>query len=125
VGASAEELVMTLDGALSEVDRRAVTGPLCEFIVRETAHSLSTGVCGWFDDDKAILGDWGFELTGIRAPLHLWHGAHDRFVPIAHGAWLAGRLQVNCHMRPNDGHLSLSLSSYGEILDALLERGGG
>jgi pimeloyl-ACP methyl ester carboxylesterase len=120
VGASAEELVATLGGLVSEVDRRAVTGPLCEFIVRETAHSLSTGVWGWFDDDKTILGDWGFELAGIRAPLHLWHGAQDRFVPIAHGAWLAGQLQVNCHLRPNDGHLSLSLSSYGEILDALL-----
>jgi pimeloyl-ACP methyl ester carboxylesterase len=123
VAASAEELVTMLGDVVSEVDRRAVTGPLCEFIVRETAHSLSTGVWGWFDDDKAILGDWGLELTEIRAPLHLWHGAHDRFVPIAHGAWLAKHLQVECHLRPNDGHLSLSLSSYGEILDALLGRG--
>jgi pimeloyl-ACP methyl ester carboxylesterase len=123
VASSAEELVTMLGDVVSDVDRRAVTGPLCEFIVRETAHSLSTGVWGWFDDDTAILGDWGFELTEIRSPLQLWHGAQDRFVPIAHGAWLARHLQVECHLRPNDGHLSLSLSSYGEILDALVARG--
>jgi pimeloyl-ACP methyl ester carboxylesterase len=120
---SQDEIVTSLGDLVSDVDRQAINGALGEFIVRETAHSLSTGVWGWFDDDRAILGDWGFELSEIRAPLHVWHGAHDRFVPIAHGAWLARQLEVESHLRPNDGHLSLSLGSYGEILDALLSRG--
>ncbi len=122
VGTSSEEIVSVLGDVVCEVDREALSGVLGEFIVRELAHSLSSGVWGWFDDDRAILGDWGFDFTDIRAPLSLWHGGQDRFVPITHGEWLAGHLRADAHLRPEHGHLSLTLTSYGEILDALLER---
>jgi pimeloyl-ACP methyl ester carboxylesterase len=118
---SAEEMVTALGDLVSDVDREAAGGELGEFLARELAHSLSSGVWGWFDDDRAILGDWGFDLSEVRAPLSLWHGAQDRFVPIAHGEWLAGRLRTDVHVRPDVGHLSLSAGSYGEILDELLE----
>ena len=118
---SQDELVTSLGGLVSDVDRRAIDNALGEFMVREIAHSLSAGVWGWFDDDRAMFGDWGFGLTDIRAPLHLWHGAQDRFVPIAHTEWLAGHVHAEPHLRPDDGHLSLSLTSYDEILDALIE----
>jgi pimeloyl-ACP methyl ester carboxylesterase len=120
-GASADEMVALLGDVVSDVDRRALSGALGEFIVRETAHSLSSGVWGWFDDDRAMLvTDWGFDLGDIVAPLSLWHGGQDRFVPIAHGEWLAAHLRAEAHLLPEHGHLSLSLSSYGEILDWLL-----
>jgi pimeloyl-ACP methyl ester carboxylesterase len=121
LGSSAEEIATQLGDAVTDVDRRAATGVLGEFIVRELAHSLSTGVWGWFDDDRALFRSWGFELTPIRTPLFLWHGAEDRFVPAAHAEWLAAHLAVEARVRTNVGHLSLSLDSYGEILDALLE----
>ena len=118
---SGEEIVAVLGDVVAEVDRRALSGELGEFIARELAHSMATGVWGWFDDDRAILGDWGFELGAEHAPLSVWHGGQDRFVPVAHGEWLARRLNAQAHLRPDDGHLSLSLSAYGEILDVLLE----
>ena len=121
LGASGEEIIAALGDLVSDADRRAMTGALGEFISREAEHSLSSGVWGWFDDDRAILGDWGFDYRAAGAPLHLWHGAQDRFVPIAHGEWLASQVRAETHLRPNDGHLSLSLGSYGEILDALLQ----
>lgn len=121
LGASGDEIIAALGDLVSDADRRAMTGALGEFITREAAHSLSSGVWGWFDDDRAILGDWGFDYCALGAPLHLWHGAQDRFVPIAHGEWLARHVQAETHLRSDDGHLSLSLGSYGEILDALLE----
>ena len=120
VGTSAEEIVTVLGDVVSEVDRRALSGALGEFIVKEIGHALAPGVWGWFDDDRALFKDWGFELSEQHAPLAVWHGGQDRFVPIAHGEWLAARLGAEAHLRPNDGHLSLSLGSYGEILDGLL-----
>ena len=120
VGASAEELAAEMGDVVSEADRRAMRGVLGEFMVRELAHSLSSGIWGWFDDDRALFADWGFELTHVRAPLRLWHGGEDRFVPSAHGEWLAARLGVEARVLPDRGHLSGSQESYGEVLDALL-----
>ena len=116
-----EEILTALGELVSEVDRRAANGELGEFMARELAHALATGVWGWFDDDRALFGDWGFELADVGAPLSLWHGGQDQFVPIAHGQWLAAQLRADAHLRPDQGHLSLSLGSYGEILDTLLE----
>ena len=121
LGASADEVVGHLGDLVPEVDRHAVAGALGEFIVRELAHSLSTGIWGWFDDDRALFGDWGFDLEAIRAPLSLWHGGEDRFVPSAHGKWLAARVGVENRLLPDRGHLSVSDVAYGEVLDALLE----
>ncbi len=76
-------------------------------------------------DAAAHFGhEWGFDLSDIRAPLSLWHGAQDRFVPIAHGEWLADHLTADAHLRPDHGHLSLVVTAYGEILDALLAQAG-
>jgi pimeloyl-ACP methyl ester carboxylesterase len=121
LGASAEDIVSHLGDLVSDADRRAASGVLGEFIVRELARALSSGVWGWFDDDRALFGQWGFDLTAIRAPLCLWHGGEDRFVPSAHGEWLAAQLGVDARLLPDRGHLSVSLSSYDEILDALFE----
>ncbi len=121
LGASAEEVVGQLGDLVSDVDRQAVSGVLGEFIVRELGHALSTGIWGWFDDDRALFADWGFDLGAVRAPLCLWHGGEDRFVPSAHGRWLAARVGVEARVLPDRGHLSVSDEAYGEVLDALLE----
>ena len=119
--ASGEEIIGALGDLVSEADRQVLSGELADFIVRETRHSLASGVWGWVDDDRAFSWAWGFDLAEIRVPLSIWHGGQDRFVPVAHGEWLAKQLNADAHLRPADGHLSLALTSYGEILDALLD----
>jgi pimeloyl-ACP methyl ester carboxylesterase len=121
LNASGEDIVKVLGDLVSDADRRAVSPELGEFMAQDLRRALSAGVWGWFDDDRAMFADWGFELAHVRVPLAIWHGGQDRFVPIAHGEWLAAHLPAEAHLRPDDGHLSLSVSSYGEILDALLE----
>ncbi len=121
-GATAEELLGVWRELFCESDRRVLSGAYAEHTVRQIERSLATGIWGWLDDDLALMADWGFELDQVAAPVHIWHGAEDQFVPVAHGDWLAGHLPgARAELRPGDGHLSITLSSYGEILDALLE----
>jgi hypothetical protein len=37
------------------------------------------------------------------------------------GEWMAARTAAEAELRPREGHLSLAISTYGEILDGLLE----
>jgi hypothetical protein len=42
-------------------------------------------------------------------------------VPFAHGQWLAAHVQgARAELRPGEGHFSIALAHYGEILDDLL-----
>lgn len=80
----------------------------------------ASGLWGWFDDDKALLGDWGFGLGTVQAPVAVWHGEDDRAVPVAHGKWVAGHLpNANFHPIRNEGHSSF-LDHYSEVLDDLI-----
>lgn len=51
--------------------------------------SLGDGDDGWWDDWAATLTPWGFDVTAVRVPVRLWHGARDEHVPISNGYWLA------------------------------------
>jgi pimeloyl-ACP methyl ester carboxylesterase len=116
-----EAVAAALGDLVSEVDRAALTGEFGDFIAGQARKSLTRGIWGWFDDDFALLGDWGFDPASITAPLTIWHGAQDRFVPLSHGEWLAGRLpDAQARLEPAHGHLSIAISSYPELLDGLV-----
>jgi pimeloyl-ACP methyl ester carboxylesterase len=121
-GATADELLRVWRELFCESDRRVLSGAYAEHTVRQLSRSLATGIWGWFDDDRALVADWGFELDQVGAPVHIWHGTEDQFIPVSHGEWLAGHVPgAKAELRPGDGHLSITLGSYGENLDALLE----
>ena len=61
--------------------------------------------------DRAIHGEVGFDFGPSLE------------VPAAHGEWLAAHVAgATARLEPEHGHLSLALSSYGEILDDLVAR---
>jgi pimeloyl-ACP methyl ester carboxylesterase len=85
------------------------------------SEALRNGIWGWFDDDKATVADWGFDLAGIEAPVTIWQGEEDRMVPFAHGKWLADHVSgAKARLLAGEGHLSLEVGSYGAVLDDLV-----
>jgi pimeloyl-ACP methyl ester carboxylesterase len=119
--ATGEDILAAIgEGLIGDADRRALTGDVAEHFAQSTRHALEPGIWGWFDDDVAFVEPWGFDLTSIAVPLTIWHGADDRFVPIAHGRWLASQLpRARTNMLDEHGHISL-VTAYGDMVDDLL-----
>lgn len=73
-GASSPDVAAVLGDIISEADRRAVTGAYAEWLAQQRREWLAAGVWGGFDDDRAVFGEWGFDLREIGAPLTICMG---------------------------------------------------
>jgi pimeloyl-ACP methyl ester carboxylesterase len=123
LGAEAAALADAIRSLLSPPDLAVLTGELGRFFHDQIATGLAHGIEGWVDDDLVFVKPWGFELDEIRVPVQVWHGVQDRFVPVAHGRWLAERIPgAEEHIYEDEGHLTLQLSRIGEIHDWILSR---
>jgi pimeloyl-ACP methyl ester carboxylesterase len=119
------DVAAALGGLVSDVDKRALTGAYAEFVAGSFRRAVSTGIGGWRDDDIAFVTPWGFDLAEVTTPVAVWQGGEDRMVPMPHGAWLASHVAgAEEHLLPAEGHLSLSINKFGEILDGLLSMAG-
>lgn len=117
------ELMEFLKTLLAPVDAAALTGELGQYVIDATRSGMATSSDGWWDDGLAILESWGFEFGSIRIPVLLLHGRHDRFVPFAHGEWLARTIPgVEARLTDDDGHLTLTTHHLDEVHSWLLER---
>jgi pimeloyl-ACP methyl ester carboxylesterase len=115
-----EQMRAAFGDLAGEADRRALTGAYADYSAERLKRSIER-LDGWFDDDVAILGPWGFDLAAIDVPLTIWQGDDDRFVPFAHGEWLAARLpRADARLLAGEGHLSLAVGAYDRVLDVLL-----
>lgn len=123
---SGPEVATALGGLVSEADRAVLTGDFADYLAASFRAALSGGVAGWRDDDLAFVRDWGFPVASAgAAPASVWQGDLDRMVPRGHGAWLAGHVPgARAHMLDGEGHLSLTVSVFGSVLDELLELSG-
>lgn len=109
---------------LGPVDSALFTNESARHGARVMREALRDGTWGWFDDNLAFIAEWGFDLGSIRVPISVWHGGDDRMVPLSHGRWLAEHVPgARARLLPDEGHLSLELRRYGDILDDLLELG--
>ena len=119
------DVVAEMRSLMSGVDAAQVTGEFGENLAASFRSAFRHGPWGWYDDDLAFVGDWGFDVTDIRVPVSVWQGREDLFVPITHGEWLAAHIPgARAHLRPEHGHLSLGIGAFGEILDDLVEAAG-
>lgn len=115
------EVAAALGGLVSDVDKRALTGVYAEFMANSFHRAVSTSTAGWRDDDIAFVHPWGFDTASIHTPVAIWQGGEDRMVPMPHGAWLAAHIPgAEQHLLPAEGHLSLAINKFGDVLDGLL-----
>lgn len=103
-----EEMREGMASLLAPVDREALTDELAEYLTAHFREAVEHGVDGWTDESLSDYQPWGFELEEISAPVQLWHGEQDRFVPVGHGRWLAAHIPgVDARILPDQGHISL------------------
>jgi len=108
---------------LTPVDAAVMTGELADYLFGATRAGIEDSVDGWVDDILAFSRPWGFDVRVIAVPVLLWHGEHDGFVPVAHGAWLAERIPgVEARLSPDEGHLTLVADRIPEVHAWLAER---
>jgi pimeloyl-ACP methyl ester carboxylesterase len=120
-----EQLVDVLTTLLGPADREALTGRAAAFLLDSARAGIESSLDGWVDDDLAFARPWGLELASIRVPVLLWQGEQDRFVPPAHGAWLAEHVPgVEARLTADDGHITLTERRVPEVHAWLLERYG-
>ena len=101
---------------LSPVDAAVLTGELAEYTARTNHEALAPGSQGWWDDSYGLIRPWGFAVADIRIPVLLVHGRQDKFVPFAHGQWLAAHIPgVESRLLEDDGHLTLQEHRVGEV----------
>jgi len=62
---------------------------------------------------------------GPRRPIAIWQGDEDRMVPFGHGRWLAAHIPgARSHLLKGEGHLTIPVKWYGQVLDDLLALAG-
>jgi pimeloyl-ACP methyl ester carboxylesterase len=120
-----EGLLDYLSTLLAPADAAVLTGELAQYLVDSTRSGFAPGYEGWSEDVIAMLAPWGFELGSIRTPVLLRHGRQDRFVPFAHGQWLANNVPgVQAELTDDDGHLTLIERHLDGVYTWLLDRLG-
>jgi pimeloyl-ACP methyl ester carboxylesterase len=122
-GVTPEQLLEGWQTILGPADREVLTGALAEFALAQIAAGIDPTSDGWFDDDLCFVRPWGFDLASIHVPVVVWHGEQDRFVPVAHGRWLAERVPgAQARIEPDDGHLTIGERRIGDVHAWLLDR---
>jgi pimeloyl-ACP methyl ester carboxylesterase len=121
-GLTGDQVAASLGDLIGEADRAALTGAFAAHLAESITAGVRQGIDGWFDDDLAFVKDWGFDLASITVPVTVWQGNDDRMVPFSHGQWLAAHVSgARAELRLGEGHLSITVAAYGEILDDLLD----
>ena len=96
----------------------ARTPEFMQFMVRNWRAALANGGHGLSSDARVYASPWHFDLSEVTTPVHLWHGTHDRVVPVQVGRHYAEQLpNVKAQFSDGDGHFSVIHNS----LDAIRE----
>jgi len=119
-----DQLVVAWRSVLPAVDQASITGDVGADFAAALRDALAGPVDGWVDDDLAFVEPWGFELSAITVPVTVWQGGRDLMVPFAHGHALSAAVpQAHSHLLDTEGHLSILVGSFGDVLSELVGLG--
>jgi pimeloyl-ACP methyl ester carboxylesterase len=122
LAATPDWIYQGLASLLSPTDADALTLEVATELLAAFQSGLAPGDEGWWEDNLAEMGPWGFSLADIQTPVQLWHGAQDRFVPFQHGQWLAAHIPgVDAHLTQIDGHITLTVNRVPAVHEWLLQ----
>jgi pimeloyl-ACP methyl ester carboxylesterase len=108
---------------LPQVDTEVLNRP-------EVLSVFSSAVNGAFTQGpRGVVHDWGleglpwgFSVEDISVPVRIWHGELDTIQPIAQGEIMAACIpHANPTYMPGEGHISLFVNHYPEILAELVK----
>lgn len=116
-GATKDDVVELFGGLLSAPDKAVFEAAVRrEGFAASMRQGFELGGRGFFDDDQAMLKEWGFDPTAITVPVAVWFGDHDFMVPRTHGEWLSKNLPTaDTHFFEGDGHVSLVVNHLDEL----------
>ena len=78
------------------------------------------GVAGSLQDLRLFQQPWGFPLAAIAQLVHIWHGTHDRVVPLSHSRYYEAHLpRADLAIVAEEGHFSLPLNRMRDILETV------
>lgn len=85
-----ESLLRFLVPSLTGGDKRVVSDvAMRRLLAASYTEAVRDSPEGWIDDGVALRRPWEVNLSQVKAPVLLWHGADDMFSPVAHTEWLA------------------------------------
>ena len=125
LAASASDVAQAFASMSAPVDAAILQGEgeMAAWLAHAIHDGLAPGSQGYWDDSRAHLDPWRFELADITVPVLLLHGRQDKFVPFGHGQWLATHIPgVEARLLDNDGHLTLVEHRIGEVHAWLSQR---
>ena len=119
-----EDPAAALEAAVAdapEADREVLSSSeMRAYAAVSLRESFAQGPEGWLDDAWAQLAPWGFALSEVSVPVHMWYGELDRNMPGRSIERMAAELNVaSLEIIPNAGHLGW-LRQEDRVLRALL-----
>jgi len=119
--ATKDNIVEIFGGLLSEPDKAVLESEAArEEFAESMRQGFEFGWRGFYDDDRAMMKDWGFDPTTIGVPVEVWFGDQDLMVPRTHGEWLAANLPTATkRFFPGDGHISVVTNHLDELTSAI------
>ncbi len=118
-----KKLMQAAAAQMSKPDVAAMQQPMVlQDIVKDFNEAFRQNTKGVVQEGALFGSDWGFQLSDIRATVHLWQGEEDTNVPAAMGRYQAGNIP-GCIAKfyPGEGHISLVTNHIREILMTYLQ----